>query len=174
MANGTADGTCEAYKQIIEFTKVIISLASTILTALMGYLVFEHKALEGLNLIGPILLVISILFSLQGFGKAIKTVKTGVTNQSAILYTNLGAGIMILGIISISFIKPEKEISIDSVLEAVSKSSTSLKKSLFPENCDRIDKRGEDYVIHYKADSLSTQVVYSVKENRISSIQRVP
>lgn len=167
----TAPDTVEAYKSIIDFNKVIVSISSTILTAVIAYLALQGGEYEVKSYTCLALLVLSIMSSLGSFGIAIKTIKDGVSRSRAIFMANGGAIILILGIFMILLIKPIKEQTIDSVLKVVEKSTKTMKKNLNSENCTSIELNKDRYILHYLNDTVPTMVVYSLDQSKIIQIK---
>jgi hypothetical protein len=170
MCTAEKNGTVEAYKNVIEFNKTIISISSTILAALIAFIVYQQIEFRILNYLSLALLVISIGLSIFGFGRAIETVKDGTSRAYTILLTNLGSGFLILGILAILLVKDGAP-SVDKVLQTVEKSATMFRTNFSAKNCQSIDFVGGYYILRYKNDSSVTEVRFSVDKNRIISIK---
>ena len=78
---------------------------------------------------------------------------------------------MILGILSIGFIKIKEENSIDNILKKIESTTSSLNKNFVPLNCKSITLSNNLYVFRYGIDSIKTQVTYSTTEKKIISIK---
>jgi hypothetical protein len=168
--NPAINGTIEAYKAIIDFNKVIISISSTVLAALIAYLAYQKVEFHWINYVSSFFLVLSIFFSITGFGNAIATIKDGISRRGTILMSNFGASILILGILSMLLIRTNNE-GLDDILKSVESSTNSLNKNLSPKNCIRIELKDDYYLIDYKADTISTKVIYSIKKGKITLIK---
>ena len=166
----TGHNTSEAYKSVIDFNKTIISISSSILAALIAYLVYQKISFRLLNFISLIFLVCSIIFSIAGFGKAIMTIKDNYSRKATIVLSNFGAFFLILGILAILLIKEDKQ-TIDNILYNVENSTTRLGKHFSPEKCIKIELRDENYIFTYKTDSTINEVFYSTSINIITMIR---
>jgi len=159
----------EAYKMVIDYNKVIISLASTILAAQLAFLVLQQTDFNLLNYASSLVLVLAITLSFFGFGRAIQVVKTACSDPKAIDFTNASTIVLIVGILLIGLIQPTKEQSIDAMLENIESNTSSLGK-LNPENCTQIEMNGDHYRLHYQSPKSDIEVVYSIQDQRILSI----
>ncbi len=170
MCIAANNGTVEAYKSVIDFNKTIISISSTILAALIAYLVYQKIEFRLINYVSLILLVISITLSIWGFGQAIATVKDGKSRTGTIALTNFGAFFLMAGILANLFVKDDVK-TIDEILKSVEKSTTTLNKKLSPQNCSSIELKDEAYILQYKIDTTNSVVTYSIKKQTIVSIK---
>lgn len=161
----------EAYESMIEFNKVIISISTGLLAALIAYLVYQQVDFVLTNYISVIILVFSLIFSLYGMGRAVNALQTDTDKNGAIIHSNLGAIVLIAGILCLTTIKNNNKESIDSILKSVESSTASMNKKLKPSACYNIEKNNQNYILLYKTDTISTQVIYSLSENHIVSIK---
>lgn len=160
----------EAYKSIIEFNKVIISLASLVLAALISYIVSQDFPLTFRNLASPVALIVSLIFSLSGFGRAIPAIQKQAPRKMAVRLSNIGGYIMLLGISLIFVITKDGEKRIDSILREVNKLSSILKYKLQPQNCSSFELKDSTYILNYTYDSITVRVEYSLNKDRILSL----
>jgi len=163
------DKTSEAYSAVIDFSKTVISITSTILAAEVGYLVFQDYDLTWHNSFSAILLIISIFLSLFCFGSAIESVKDSNSRPNTMLMGNGGAFFMIAGIICLIFISKKNDVGLNEVLINIEKSSFGQSKKLDIRNCYKIQLNEKQYNLNYKTDSLETNIVYSLESNKILS-----
>lgn len=167
-----ASSTVEAYKSIIDFNKTIITIASSVLTALIAYVIYQNIDLATLNYISIGLIVLAILFSLSGFGAAISTVKDEKSRPKTVLMTNASVFILTGGIVLTLFaFKNRQEKSIDAILTKIEKSTTTLNQKFSPKSMKSLEYANETYTIVYKIDSLEHTVVYAPKTNNIVTIK---
>lgn len=171
MTANSNNSIVEAYKSIIDFNKTIITIASSVLTAIIAFIVYQNIELRWTHYLTLALIVVSIFFSLFGFGYAIQTVKDGVSRNLTILFTNIGAFVLIIGIGFILTFSSKKHKSIDLMLKQIEESTLTIKKKLTPEHVKSIVIKDSDYIINYQSDSLNTQVIYSGKSEMILSIK---
>lgn len=162
----------EAYTAVIDFNKTIIAITSTILATLISYLVFQNYNLTIINLISPFILFLSLIFSFLGIGYAIPAINTDTSKICAVRYSNIGASLMLIGIISITFIKPKDKPSIDQILLKIETSLKKIEPSLIQKNCKSFELIDDNYIIYYSQDSLYRRVVYSLDKENIISLQR--
>lgn len=161
----------EAYKSVIDFNKVIISISSTILTGLIAFLIFRDIDFVWSNYLSPIFFVVSIFCSIYSFGNAIGSIKKGESNSRTILIGNIGAYSLLAGIISLLFINTDRN-SIDSILDKIENSGSKMQILLSPKNIQNIELKHEEYIFNYQLDSLKTEVIYSLEKDRITSIKK--
>ncbi len=162
----------EAYKAVIDFNKVVISISSAILAALISYLVSQDFSFAPRNFASPIVLTISIACSLLGFGRAIGAINKKEPRINAVKFSNVAGGAMLLGILSIGFIKKNEEKKIDDILKEIDKTSSILEYKLQPANCTGFDLREKTYVLHYAYDTIAVQVDYSLEKSKILSLNK--
>lgn len=162
----------EAYTAVIDFNKTIIAISSTIFATLISYLVFQNYNLISINLISPFILFISLIFSFLGIGFAIPAINTDTTKIWAVRHSNIGAGLMLMGIMSIAFIKPKDKPSIDQILLKIETSLKEIEPSLIQKNCKSFELIENNYIIYYSQDSLYRRVIYSLDKENIISLQR--
>ncbi len=161
----------QAYQSIIDFNKTIITICSSILTAFIGFIIYQNISLSTLNYVVLGLLVITILVSLYGFGLTIAALRDNANSNTAILMTNTSAVIMIVGIILLSTIKIQNDQDLTDILSEISNSTKSTGKQLGPDRINQLKFDGDKYQIIFKTDSVFTKVTYSVKDKKIISIE---
>lgn len=172
MSNGNTNSTVDAYKSIIDFNKTIITIASSVLTVLIAYIIYQSIDLKIQNYLSISLIVLAIFLSLFSFGGAIQTVKDGTSRKGTILTTNLSAFFLIGGIVLTLFaFKHRQEKSIDEILDKIEKSTTTLSIQLYPKTIKYLVYENEKYTLIYQADSIEHTVVYSVKTDNIVTIK---
>lgn len=172
MSNENSNSTIEAYKSIIDFNKTILTIASSVLTILIAYVIYQNIDLNTLNFISIGLIVFAILFALFGFGSAIETIKDGKSRPSAILMSNASGFILISGIVLILFtFKYRQEKSIDFILNTIEKSTTTLNQKLSAAKMNSLNYKDYKYTIIYQIDSIEQTVIYQVNTDKIESIK---
>lgn len=157
----------EAWKAVTEFTKVIVSLATSVLTILVGYIALNSIELTFPNLLPPSFLVLAIVLSLYGFGRAIPAIKNGVHNRGSILFANLSVAALVLGILTIPLLSVKQEKSVDYVLKIVEQETQSLSYRLLPEKCRQVTFERDIYVLVYPLKEKTVTVKFSIKSNHI-------
>jgi hypothetical protein len=167
-----ADNTVDAYKSIIDFNKTIITIASSVLTALIVYVIYQDIDLKALNYISIVFIVLAILSSLYGFGGAIRTVKDEQSRVCAIFATNASVFILIGGIVLTLFAFKNRQVkNIDEILTIIEKTTTTLNQKLSTKSMKSLEYKNETYTIIYKIDSLEYTVVYATNTNNIVNIK---
>ncbi len=161
----------QANQSIIDFNKTIITICSSILTALIGFIIYQNLSLSLLNYVVLGMFVIAIFVSLYGFGLTIAALRDTSNSNTAILMTNISAIIMIIGIILMSTIEIHKDQDLTSILIEISTSTKSTSKHLEPDRINQLKFDGDKYIILFKSDSVFTKVTYSVKDKKILSIE---
>lgn len=160
----------KAYEAIIDFNKVIISICSSILAALIAYLAFQGAEYEMQSFLCLAVLVLSIIASVTSFGRAIETLKDGISKPQTILLANVGAGLLIVGVFTVFLVKPKDDKSIDAVLISIGNATKSMKNKLSPEKCIRIELKEGYYFMAYKVDSTEKEVIYSLAQRKITAV----
>lgn len=166
------DNYKDSYLSVIEFNKVIVSIASTILAALISYLVFQEYDFTFRNLISPIVIFISLILSLFGFGNAIPAIKKDQSRKWAIRASNAAASFMFIGIGLIGFIQPKKDKTINDILKYVESSSINFNHNLIPNNCSEISFINRDYILKYNLDSIVVKTIYSLDDDKMTLLQK--
>ena len=161
----------EAWKAVTEFSKTVLSLSATVLAAIASYLVLQGAAITAWTAIAPALLVLAIILSLYGFGRAIKALKTGTSQTFALLGCNLGAVALLLSILALPFTLRSEPATIDSMLSAIENGTHSFPVPLSASNCRTITRQGDDYILTYATANATAQVTYSAAKNEILSIK---
>jgi hypothetical protein len=164
----------EAWKSVIDFAKTIISIASAILTAFIGYYALNQIPLTGswLNFVSPVLLLVSIITALYGFGRSIKAVSSGVSQKDGVLLSNLSVGFLLLGILAVALVNTGGNKSLDKVLADIDKMPPVSGFELKQDAIQKIVMEDQNYVITYARDAVSVTVTYSEKEGRIIKLER--
>lgn len=163
----------EAWKSLIDLSKTIISIASTVLTALIGFYVLNQSKFDVsyINYVAPILLVLSILSAIYGFGKAIRVVKTGVSETLGIIFINISVGLLVAGILFISLIKFNKNESLDVVLTNITKETRTFESALNPKHIKKLELIDSNYLITYDTDGKIINITYSLNEDKIVKVE---
>ena len=160
----------EAWKGVTEFAKIIVSLSTSILTILIGYITLNQISFSFPNFIPPLFLVGSIVLALFGFGRAIPAIKSGDQNQVSILFSNLSAAALTAGILTIPFISIDNQSSIDSILKEIEKETKSLSYKLSPSECKKISVSKDIYTLTYQSSGKQVTVEYSKSSKGIISV----
>ena len=161
----------QANQSIIDFNKTIITICSSILTAFIGFIIYQNISFSILNYVVLGLFVLAIFVSLYGFGSTIAAMRDNSNSNTAILMTNISAVIMIIGIILLSTIKIENDQDLTSILNEISTSTKSTGKHLDSERINQLKFDGDKYHITFKTDTIFTNVTYSIKDKKIVSIE---
>lgn len=161
----------QANQSIIDFNKTIITICSSILTAFIGFIIYQNISLSTLNYFVLGIFVVAIFISLYGFGSTIASLRDNSNSNKAILMTNASAVIMIIGIILLSTIKSQNDLDLTSILNEISTSTKSTGKHLDPDRIHQLKFDGDKYQITFKTDSVLTNVIYSTKNKKIISIE---
>lgn len=173
MSTSTTGGPklTEAYKAIIDFNKTIISIASTILAALISLLVFQGYPITPANFAGAVLIFLAILCSLLGFGKSIRPLQTDIGSNRAKLYSNVAGYLLLFGIALLTLIHKKEETSLEKIMSQVEKTGRSMHKNLDPIHCLKVIQQKEVCVLKYRYDSLVAEVTFSFSANDIINFE---
>lgn len=172
MCNENFNPTVDAYKSIIEFNKTIITISSSVLSALIAYIIYKNIDLNALNYISIGSIILAILFSLFGFGGAITTIKDGQSRPFTVFVSNASGFILITGIFLTLFaFKHRQEKSINDILTTIEKTTNTLKQKLTAKTMNSLEYNNDKYTIIYRIDSAEYKVVYEVNTDKIESIK---
>lgn len=161
----------EAWKAVTEFSKTVLSLSATVLAALASYIVLERPPVGLVMAVSPALLVLAVILSLYGFGRAIKALKSGASQKASLFGCNAGAVALLCSIVLLPFTLESPSQSVDSVLSFVEATTKTYPLSLSAANCKEISKVGDAYTLRYVIDGTSIMVTYSLSEDKIVSIK---
>lgn len=173
MCPPTDKSHVEAWKSLIDLSKTTISIASMVLTALIGFYVLNQSKFDvsNINYVAPILLVLSILSAIYGFGKAIRVIKTGTSETSGVIFINISVVLLVAGILFISLIEFNKNEPLNVVLENITKETKTFETELSPKFIKKLVLIDSNYLITYDIDGEIKKITYSLKENKIVSIE---
>lgn len=161
----------EAWKAVTEFSKTVLSLSATVLAALASYIVLERPPVGLIMAVSPALLVLAVIFSLYGFGGAIKALKSGTSQKIALLGCNAGAVALLCSIVLLPLTLKSPNHSIDGILSLVEATTKTYAVSLSAANCKEISKVQDAYKLRYVIGGTSIEAIYSLSENIIVSIK---
>ena len=103
----------EEWKSVIDFTKTVLSISTGLLAAIASLLLIGNYRLQGYGWVPPVLLIISALLSLFGFGRAIQALRAGSAKNAALWLSNISVFVLIGAIISAPFAIQTEASSID-------------------------------------------------------------
>ena len=121
MNQATANNHVEAWKGVIDFGKTVISISSAVLTAFLGYYALNQISMWGsyLNFVSPVLLLLSIVMALFGFGRSIKAISSGSSQKSGIGLTNWSVVFLVGGILAVALINIGSNKSLEKILAEI-------------------------------------------------------
>lgn len=163
----------EAWKSLIELSKTTLSISSAVLTALIGFYVLNQSSFSAskINYMAPALLVLSILIAIYGFGRAIRSIKTGTSEPAGVGLTNTSVILLVAGILSTSLIEFNNNKSLDVVLANIEKESATFETKLSPKFMKKVEVVNSNYLVIYEAGAKTTNITYSQNENRIIKVE---
>ncbi len=161
----------ESNKSIQDFNKVLISLATAVLTAQVSYLIFQKIPFNWVNYLSAGLLVLSILFCLFSFGAITTAMKKDADSFNSKLFANIAGYALLVGLISLGLISLNKKYTIDEILTKVSSTTTALDGKLDKKNFQSLELLNDNYKIYYKSDSVTTTVIVSTLDGTVTSIK---
>ena len=174
MNQATANNHVEAWKGVIDFGKTVISISSAVLTAFLGYYALNQISIWGsyLNFVSPVLLLLSIVMALFGFGRSIKAISSGSSQKSGIGLTNWSVFFLVCGILAVALINIGSNKSLDKILAEIDRMPPVAGFELKPEAVQRIVMDEQNYLITYDHGGVDVTVTYSGKEGRIVKLER--
>ncbi len=173
MCSPNDNSHVEAWKSLIDLSKMTMSIASTVLTALIGFYVLNQYKFDSsnYNYLAPILLVLSILSAIYGVGRSVRVIKTGISETLGVIFTNIAVIFLVAGILSIALIKFNKTDSLDVVLANIEKETITLKNKFSPKLVKKVEIINLNYLITYEIDTKTVKVIYSQEKNKIIQIE---
>lgn len=161
----------EEWKSVIDFAKTVLSISTGLLAAVASLLLIGNYKLQGTGWVPPVLLVVSIVLSLFGFGRAIQSLRAGSAKNSALWFTNGSLVVLVAGIISAPFAIETPASSIDQALSVIEAATKKWPVDLSARNCSEISRNGEELTLTYQANGHSAQVQYSTATKTILQIK---
>jgi len=163
----------EAWKSLIELIKTVVSINSAVLAAMAGYYVLNDNpiALTWLNVLSPGLLMLSILAASFGFGKSIRSIKTGISEPWGVGLTNGSIFLLVAGIVCIVFIDRDTPANMASALEQTEKETRGL--NLSAQALQSVTVVNSQYVFRYQDAAGTTTVTYSPQERKLVKLEKV-
>jgi hypothetical protein len=163
----------EAWKSLIELIKTVVSINSAVLAAMAGYYVLSDNPIEltWRNGLSPGLLVLSIVVASFGFGKSIRSIKTGISERWGVGLTNVSIFLLVAGIACIVFVDREKPDNMATVLEQTEKEARGL--NLSTQALQSVTVVNSQYVIRYQNAAGTTTVTYSPQERKLVKLEKV-
>lgn len=171
--NADEERHLEKWKSVIDFSKVVIGLSTSVLTVVLGLVVVRQLSQSVFLYIIIGGLAISILSGLASFGWGIKSLGSGVSHKRSIVFANAAAVALMLSVASILF-TPKSDVSINAILISIENETTSMQLPTQPKDCVSIQKSNDDYIILYADSNRQIQVTYSTKSEQIIHIKRTP
>ncbi|GLQ51294.1 hypothetical protein ACFFJT_08830 [Dyella flava] len=164
----------EAWKAVIDFVKTIISISSAILTAFVGYYALNQIPIgeSCLNFVSPFFLLASIVVALFGFGRSIKAISSGISQEGGVLFTNISAYCLLVGILAVPLISTGSNKSLDKVLADIDRMPPVSGIELKQDAVQKIVVDGQNYIITYAWGNAGVIVTYSEKEGRVIKFER--
>ena len=165
----------EKYKAVIEFSKVILSLATAVLTAFVALLFVSGAHVDsgrlGWTSIG--LVIGSVCTALYGLGWSIDAIGSGSKSSFAILAANCSPLLLIAAILVGLFavVDGTSPLSVDATLNTIATSTRSLSTRLDPQQVRSIRAEGDDYIVEYESGGARVRVVVARKSGEVRSIE---
>lgn len=161
----------ETWKSVIEFTKVLIGLSTSILTVILGLVVVGQIKINGSIVVTAGLLVLSIVFALFSFGRGIQALSKGESKRLAILFSNIGTIALVIGIVLLALSKNHREFSVDDILSKIASSTKLVGGSMTPEHFQSFKRIGDDCELTYSDNRKNVVVIFSVKDDEVKEVK---
>src|SRR5258707_887 len=94
----------ETWKSVIDFSKVVIGLSTSVLTVILGLIVVGQLKMGSSVFVTIGLLVLAVILALLAFGRGIRALSKGTPQPVAVLCSNLSASILVAGIVFLTFL----------------------------------------------------------------------
>lgn len=166
------DLNAEKWKSVVDYTKTIIGLATSVLTVIFGLIVIGDLEPTGMVAVGIVLILGSVVLSLYSFGRAIVCINepTDDKKRKAIFYANLGTFLLVVCIAALSFTGRERTLTLNAALELVETSTRSMKQPLLADQCTSIKSGDDTYELTYSDGSRRIVAVVSIERRQITTI----
>lgn len=162
----------EKWKSVVDYTKTIIGLATSVLTVILGLVVIGELHPTGIVAIGIVLILASVLFSLFSFGRATICINepTDDKKRKAVLYANLGTFLLVACIALLAFTSGNPSLTLDDALKSVETSTRSMKTPLKASQCVSMNKVGDTYELAYTDGQKKSTAVVGIESGQIITI----
>lgn len=164
----------EAWKAVIDFSKVVLAFSSALTAAVIGYYLTNNVRPSFISLVPVTLLVLSAVLSLFGFGRGIVAVKTGKTSKSGLAFCNFAAVALFVGVLLVFFIRPETNKSFPS---AFNETLSQLKQVNFTVDLRFLKQctyESGKLTITFDVNKGVKEVIYDQKTKEISNVVIAP
>ena len=166
------EGLLERWKAIIDFSKTVLGLTVSILTLLLGALIVGSVKLTWPVYTTGGLLLLSVFFALKSFGKGVDAIGDNQDNTGSVLYANISAGLLVVGILFLVFAKKEDTSTVDGILAKVQSTTKSTAFDYDPRRLKTFKISGDNCELTYEdAAKVAHVVIYSLRDERVVDVR---
>lgn len=165
----------EKFTAVIEFCKVSITLATSVLTGFAALFLFSDSRNE---LTWPVILcallaISSVLAALVGFGQSAGAIGSGKASDAAILGANISPVLLLLAIVVGVYAAREssRSLSIAQIVAKVTAESKELPVQLTTQNFRSLHRQDGDYVLEYNVGGRAIVVTVDGTRGEIRSLR---
>ena len=160
----------EAWKGVIEFSKVILTFSSTVTVVLIGYYIANDVRPRTVNVLPLVFILIAAIFSLFGFGRAIVCLKKGDSQSRGLLFCNLGAIALFIGIVLAFYLQPIKDKSFSAAFnETLKEMQTSM--GFTKSDVKECSFQNGVLTVVFVKDGKATTVKYELNSSLVTSMR---
>jgi len=168
------DNHVQAWKALIDFSKVVLAFSSALTAAVIGYYLTNDIRPSFFSLLPVMVLVLSAVLSLYGFGRGIVSIKTGETRKSGLTFCNLAAVALFVGVLLVFFVHPEANKNFPS---AFNETLRQLKQANFTVDTRFLKQctyESGKLTITFDVNNGVREVTYDRKAKEITSVVSAP
>lgn len=163
----------EAWKAVTDFAKTVISLASGVLTVLIAYYVTSGFVAGDriVNYAAPALLVLSALFGIFGFGRAIRAISKGVSEVRGIALCNIAVLFLLAGVIASGFVRSDEQFSLVRMISVAKNAVSGPPLSIGDNDLISAELKGRMGVVSYRYRCGTATISISAKEEKVVAVK---
>lgn len=171
--NATVGDHTEAWKAVTDFAKTVVSLASGVLTVLIGYYVTSGfvAGYRFVNYAAPGLLALAVLCGIFGFGRAIRAISKGGSEVGGIWLCNISVLFLLAGVMASAFVRSDEPYSLVRMVAIATKVVSEPPFAIESNSLLGADLKGGVGVVKYRYRCGIATVTVSSKVERVVSLQ---
>jgi len=164
----------EAWKAVIDFAKTLISISAALLAAVASLVLTGTLKLSGLAYLPPLLLVVSTLLAIYGFGQAISALRKGEHRRAGLMYCNLAVFVLIGAIVLAPFaMSRPPEPPLLEVLAKIEQATGNWSTPLTPKNFLGVERNGEEHLVSFRVPAGRMEVAFTPSKDEFRYVRTV-
>jgi hypothetical protein len=166
----------EKWKSVVDFSKTMIGLATSVLTVILGLVVVGQLKPAGAVAMTIVLILLSVIASVYSFGAAVTAFGNHESprKKRAVFCANAAAFLLIGSIALLAFQSEPEALTIDAALKTVQVSASSTGLPVMARNCIGVKRTPDHLEFTYREFERSARVVIDLKSRQISEAVELP